>query len=68
MEDGNFGQLIPSRPWRVIAQELSQETDPKRVLELSQELNRALEQQNGKAHSPHTDCDSRHPPKPDGKS
>lgn len=35
----------PVRSWRVVAQELSQETDPKRVLELSHELNEALKRQ-----------------------
>jgi hypothetical protein len=38
---------IPSRPWRVIAEELSRETNPKRVLELSQELTRAIDEQSG---------------------
>jgi hypothetical protein len=33
------------RPWRQIAKELSQETDSQRVLELSVELNAALEAQ-----------------------
>jgi hypothetical protein len=32
------------RPWKTIAPELSKELDPKKVLALSQELNRALEQ------------------------
>ena len=33
------------RRWQVIAQELSAETNPERVLELSKELNRALDEQ-----------------------
>jgi GAF domain-containing protein len=35
----------PFRPWRVIAQELSAETSPNRIIELSIELNSALEEQ-----------------------
>jgi hypothetical protein len=35
----------PLRPWRIVAEELSCETDPKRVLELSHELNESLKQQ-----------------------
>jgi hypothetical protein len=35
----------PVRPWRMVAEELSRERDPKRVLELSHELNEALQQQ-----------------------
>lgn len=34
-----------SRPWRVVAQELTLETNPARVTKLSQELNYALEQE-----------------------
>ena len=33
----------PVRPWRVIAQELANEHDHKRISELSDELNRALQ-------------------------
>jgi hypothetical protein len=33
------------RPWRIVAEELSRETDPKRVFELSRELNEALKEQ-----------------------
>src|SRR5215472_5119294 len=44
MEDGN---AAPSHPWRLIAQELSKETNPKRVAELAHELNAALDQQIG---------------------
>jgi len=36
---------VPCRRWQVIAQELSTEINPERVLELSFELNRALEEQ-----------------------
>jgi len=35
----------PPRPWRVIAEELAKEQDVRRVLELSRELNEALQQQ-----------------------
>lgn len=35
----------PVRPWRVVAEELSRETDPHRVLQLGQELNQALKEQ-----------------------
>jgi hypothetical protein len=33
------------RPWRDIARELARETDRKRILELTEELNRAMEEQ-----------------------
>lgn len=33
------------RPWRVIAEEASHEYDPRKMAELMQELNRALEEQ-----------------------
>jgi len=36
---------VPSRPWDIIAQELSQETDEERILELLEELNQALNEQ-----------------------
>jgi hypothetical protein len=36
---------IPFRPWQVIAQELSTETDPVRISELAAELNCALSEQ-----------------------
>jgi hypothetical protein len=36
---------IPSRPWRVIAEELTTETDPAKIIELSEELRRALDKQ-----------------------
>jgi hypothetical protein len=35
----------PVRPWRVIAEELSRETDSQRVFELGEELNQALKEQ-----------------------
>jgi len=38
-------QERPCRPWEVIAQELSIEMNSERVLELSEELNRALDEQ-----------------------
>lgn len=47
MQDNKARLPISSRPWRVIAQELAGEPNPKRVLELCQELNRALSEQRG---------------------
>ena len=35
----------PSRPWRVVAEEASHEYDPKKMAELMQELNQALQEQ-----------------------
>jgi hypothetical protein len=37
--------VSPSRPWRVIAEELTHEQNSGRVLELSMELERALDAQ-----------------------
>ena len=34
-----------TRPWKVIAEEVSREHDPKRMAELVSELNRALDEQ-----------------------
>jgi hypothetical protein len=48
MQNGKALTPIPSRPWRIIAKELSIETNPNRIAELSQELNLALEDQFGK--------------------
>lgn len=48
-----------SRPWQVIAEEIQNEANPERVLELSRELNRALEEQT----NPHSSHNSS-PPKP----
>ena len=48
MHDGSAPLPIPSRPWRIIAEELSKENNPKRITELSQELNAALEEQTGR--------------------
>ncbi|HKR33183.1 MAG TPA: hypothetical protein VJT08_22070 [Terriglobales bacterium] len=39
---GKAPRPVLSRPWRIVVQELSQETNPKRVLELAEELNRAF--------------------------
>ena len=41
----------PTRPWRVVAEEASQEYDPKKMADLMQELNQALQEQivNGSA-------------------
>jgi hypothetical protein len=38
-------QSAPLRPWRQIAAELAGETKPERVVELSRELSRALDEQ-----------------------
>lgn len=35
----------PARPWRVVAEEASQEYDPGKMVELMKELNQALEEQ-----------------------
>lgn len=35
----------PSRPWRVVATEVTQETDSKKLAQLIEELNRVLEDQ-----------------------
>lgn len=45
MTDPKSPLPIPSRPWRVIAKELTTETNPARVLELSRQLNCALDEQ-----------------------
>ncbi len=34
-----------TRPWRVIAEELSRERDPQKTVALSKELNQALDEQ-----------------------
>jgi hypothetical protein len=44
MKDGH-ASAIPSRPWRVIARELSVEHDPAKVSQLVEELNRAFDEQ-----------------------
>ncbi len=48
----------PVRPWQVVAQELSRETNSKRVLDLAVELNKALREQseNRPACSIGSDC------------
>ena len=45
MPDGKAPFSIPSRPWLVVAEELSRELNPKRVTELTDELLRALDEQ-----------------------
>ena len=35
----------PARPWRIIAAEISQEHDSKKMAELVQELDRAMQEQ-----------------------
>lgn len=50
---GESGPWVPDerpqlvRAWKVIAEELSHETDSARILELSKELNQALREQQG---------------------
>jgi len=46
--DGNPPIRMPARPWRDIAKELATETNQRRSLELSIELNCALDEQFGK--------------------
>ena len=41
MAYGNSSLPVSSRPWRVIAEELTKETATNRILELSEELDRA---------------------------
>jgi hypothetical protein len=36
---------VPTRPWRVIAQEIASENDPIRTLDLCRELDEAFEEQ-----------------------
>lgn len=49
-----------SRPWQVIVEELSRETDPKKVFTLSAELNQALyEQGKGRPRRPRADSNGR---------
>ncbi len=45
MEDGQASQAKPIRPWREIAEQLAQEKDSVRILFLSEELMRALDQE-----------------------
>jgi hypothetical protein len=42
MQDPKVPAPSCSRPWQIIAQELNTEIDSKKVLELSEELSRAL--------------------------
>ena len=43
---------IPLRPWREIARELALETDRERIFELSQELTKAMDEQQKKPEPP----------------
>ncbi len=45
MEDGQASESKPVRPWREVAEQLSQEKDSVRILSLSEELMRALDQE-----------------------
>lgn len=48
--------LLPARPWRVIAAEVTREQDPQKMALLLVELNRALDEQElGKRHPPQDD-------------
>jgi len=49
----------PSRPWTVIATEVSQEKDTTKLLKLVEELNRALAEQG--MCTPRSDGESEHP-------
>jgi GAF domain-containing protein len=42
MHDGKILLSVPSRPWRVIARELTTETNLTKIIDLSEELNLAL--------------------------
>jgi hypothetical protein len=64
MQDGNARLPIRSRPWRVIAQQLSVETKPERITELCEELASAMNEQLGKINAPLQDGRSRFPPRP----
>ena len=44
-----------SRPWREVAEDLTQETDAAKILELSDELNEALAGQRGDVESQGSD-------------
>ena len=48
-DDTNF-----ARTWRDIATEASRETDPRKLQDLAEELNRALTQQSEKGHAAQT--------------
>jgi hypothetical protein len=43
-----------TRPWRVIAEELSREPDPQKTVALSKELNQALDEQQKDQSEPKT--------------
>ena len=45
MADSEQSYPASSRAWRVIAHELTHETNPKRILELSEELSRVFDEQ-----------------------
>jgi len=61
MQDGHAHFSFPSRPWRIIAQELARETNPRRVVELSEELNRSLEEPTSNLAKPFQDGSSTKP-------
>jgi hypothetical protein len=64
MQDGNARLPIRSRPWRIIAQQLSVETKPERISELCDELTNAMNEQLGRINGPVQDGHSRIPPRP----
>jgi hypothetical protein len=43
--NGSHSTPFSTRPWREIAGELAAEADPKRIIELAKELDRALAEQ-----------------------
>jgi hypothetical protein len=65
MHDGESGT---PRFWRIVAEELSNETDTQRILELSRELKEALDQQAARAGRPITKPASTPGPSPPPKA
>jgi len=63
MQNGDARVPIRSRPWRVIAQQLSVETKAERISELCEELTNAMNEQLGKMNVPSQDGHSRIPPR-----
>jgi hypothetical protein len=45
MEKAPYKNHAPAKDWREVAEEIVKERDPKKVVELSEELLRVLEQQ-----------------------
>jgi hypothetical protein len=64
LSDGGDGNAGNSRPWKLIAEEVTREQDPKKMGELVAELNQALDEQKIDG-TPKAKPDSK--PKPDSK-